>query len=276
MPELPEVETVRRDLLGLLVGRRIEDVWTSGKPLHLNRPVPVGELGRAVGQRVTGIRRQGKFLLVDHDDGLVVVVHLGMTGRLSVEPGSTPRPAHTHVVWVLDTGDELRFRDARRFGMVQTTRAGHENELASLARLGIDPLGPLFTAERLHAMLRTRSRDIKSFFMDQRDVTGVGNIYVSEALHRARIHPRRQCKRISARRAALLVGAVRDVLGQSIANRGTTLRDYIAGDGRPGNNQRVLAVYGREGQPCLQGDGGLVRRIVQSGRSTFYCPRCQR
>ncbi len=262
MPELPEVETIRRDLMPHLVGARIVSVWTSGKPLHVNRPIDVAAL-RAARGRIVALRRHGKYLYVDTEGG-TVIVHLGMTGRLVVtSPG--PKAAHTHVVWRLDSGRELHYVDARRFGQVTT----HPPE-----DVGVDPFERGFTAARLGALLAKSGRAVKSFLLDQSQVAGIGNIYASEALFSARIHPDSRADRLGGDAARALWRAIRAVLQAGIRNRGTTLRNYRDGEGRAGRNQRRLRVYARDGEPCVR-CGTVVRRSVHQGRATFFCPGCQ-
>jgi formamidopyrimidine-DNA glycosylase len=272
MPELPEVETIVRGLAPRLRGRRVESVWWSGQPLHLRRKVDLGGLRAvAVGHAIAGVRRVGKFILLAVDDASGVVIHLGMTGRLRVEPRTAARAPHTHVVFQLAGGDELRFADARRFGWVEPARAFAASP--ALARVGPDPLTAL-DAPALAAALAGARTPIKAFLMDQRRVAGLGNIYVAEALHRAGIHPAAPARRVRAR-AAELLDAIRTVLEGGIARRGTTLRDYVDADGRSGDNAAALLVYGRAGEPCRR-CGARIKRRVDAGRATFFCPGCQR
>jgi formamidopyrimidine-DNA glycosylase len=280
MPELPEVETIVRGIAPALRGRRVETVWWSGKPLHLRRAVDLrGLRAVAVGRTIAGVRRVGKYIVVEMSgDGARaaggdagVVIHLGMTGRLRVQPASSPRAPHTHVVLGLGGGDELRFSDARRFGWVEPGRPLSAS--APLARLGPDPLAALDAAALAAALDGVRA-PIKSFLLDQRRVAGLGNIYVSEALHRAAIHPATPAGRVRRRAPALLAG-IRAALEGGIARRGTTLRDYVGADGLPGDNAAALLVYGRAGEPCPR-CGAIIRRRVDAGRSTFFCARCQR
>ena len=271
MPELPEVETIRRDLEPRLVGRRIEEVWTSGKALRLAKPLDVAALRTHCGHVVTGIRRRAKYLLIDTDD-TALLVHLGMSGHLRFVPGSAPKLPHTHVVWRLAGGDELRYTDARRFG---TVRALVEGEAApELTVLGDEPLS--LTTQRLAELAAGTRRPIKLLLLDQRRIAGVGNIYASEALFEARIRPSVPARRLGVQRIAALRDGIVRVLERGLANRGTTLRDYVDSSGTPGGNQHALRVYGREGEPCVRKDGGIVRRTIDAARSTFYCPRCQR
>ena len=274
MPELPEVETIVRGLAPRVRGRRIESVWWSGQPLHLRRKVDLrGLRAVAAGHAITGVRRIGKFILVEiagaADGG--VVIHLGMTGRLRVEAATAPRAPHTHVAFRLAGGDELRFVDPRRFGWVQPGRPFTASP--ALARLGPDPLTALDAAALAAALTGVRA-SIKSFLMDQRRVAGLGNIYVAEALFRAGIHPAAAAGRTRGRAAELLT-AIRAALEGGIARRGTTLRDYVDADGRRGENAQALLVYGRAGEPCGR-CGARIKRRVDGGRSTFFCPGCQR
>jgi formamidopyrimidine-DNA glycosylase len=274
MPELPEVETLRRSLARRVVGARVTDLWTSGLPLRQRRPIAKRALRRAsVGRRIVAVRRVAKYLLIDTDGGDVLVIHLGMTGKVLAAAAGTPRPSHTHVVWTLDDGRELRYVDARRFGWITTARPGAEAKLAELRVLGADPL--TLTADRLAALLRARRRPMKSFLMDQSAVAGLGNIYVSEALFVAGIHPSARSDRLGREQAARLSEAIGKVLRGAIANRGTTLSDYVDGDGRRGRNQLELHVYGRAGEPCPR-CATAIRRVTFAGRSTFFCPGCQK
>ncbi len=272
MPELPEVETIVRGLDPVLRGRRVEAVWGSGLPLHLNRPVDLRALRAvAVGHTIRRVRRRGKYLLVETGEADGVVIHLGMTGRLRVQPAAATRAPHTHVVFTLKGGDELRFADARRFGWVEAGRP--LANVAALEALGPDPLTEL-DAPALAAALASSRAPVKSFLLDQRRVAGLGNIYVAEALFRAGVHPATPARRVAGRAPALL-DAIRAALEGGIARRGTTLRDYVDADGQQGDNARALLVYGREGDPCWT-CGAPIRRRVDAGRATFFCAKCQR
>jgi formamidopyrimidine-DNA glycosylase len=273
MPELPEVETVVRTLRPGLLGARIRAVWTSGKGLRLARPVDQANLARfSVTARITAVRRKGKYILIDLDRGQAgILVHLGMTGRLRLQAASESRAPHTHVVWSLTGSRELRFVDARRFGWVAASR--DVDSLPELAGLGPDALAELDVA-RLRALLAASSAPLKSFLLDQKRIAGLGNIYVCEALFRARLHPRTPARRAVGRATQLLRG-IRAALRIALANRGTSMRDFVDSQGRSGDNAAALLVYGREGKPCRV-CGEPVRRSLDSGRSTFYCPRCQR
>ena len=271
MPELPEVETVRRGLAPALVGRALAAPWLSGKPLRMNKPLDARGLARTVGE-VLAVERRAKYLFVRVAGG-VIVVHLGMTGRLEVTPRDTPRETHTHLVWPLSDGHDLRYHDPRRFGVVLV--AAEPADLEEIAILGIDPLERGFTARHLADLAAGRKRAAKAFLLDQTRIAGLGNIYVCEALFEAGIHPETSVHRLKPQKIAALHEAIRSVLRKAVANRGTTLRDYRDSSGEPGQNQGSLRAYGREGAPCPRGDG-KIRRIVQQGRSTFFCPACQR
>jgi formamidopyrimidine-DNA glycosylase len=274
MPELPEVETLRRDLARRLVGAELGALWTSGKPLRLGRPLDVASIvAMTVGHRIVELRRQAKYLLLYTSAGGALVVHLGMTGHLLVCPADEPRDPHTHLVWTLDRGRELRYVDPRRFGQVTTVRRGEEGALAELGVLGVEPLGRALTEERLAALLGATRRPLKAFLLDQSRIAGLGNIYVCEALFLAGLHPSLP-SRLAVRRAKALRDAIRTVLAKGIANRGTTIRDYSDSSGREGANQHTLKVYGREGEPCFR-CRARIRRQVDSARSTFFCPKCQ-
>jgi formamidopyrimidine-DNA glycosylase len=274
VPELPEVETIVRGLGPVLRGRAVTAVWGSGLALRLARSVDLrGLRAVSVGRAFADVRRRGKYILLEtaeaRDEG--VCIHLGMTGRLRVQPASESRAPHTHVVFSLAGGDELRFADVRRFGWVAP--GAPLAALPALAQLGPDPLAEL-DAEGLARALEAVRAPIKAFLLDQTRVAGLGNIYVCEALFGARIHPATPAGRVR-RRAPALLAAVRETLEGGIARRGTTLRDYVDADGFAGDNAAALLVYGREGEPCVR-CGAKIRRRVDAGRSTFFCPRCQR
>lgn len=270
MPELPEVETIRRDLATILTGMRIRSIWSSGKPLRMNRPIDMAAVeGLSVGCRIVEVMRLAKYLLIYTDAGGAVVVHLGMSGNLHVESERSPRAPHTHFVWTLERGRELRFVDPRRFGSIGTLVRGEEESLG----VGVEPLGPQLSVRYLGELLAQTRRPIKTLLLDQKKVAGLGNIYVCEALFGAGIHPSTPAY-LAQGNAAKLRTAIRAVLRKSIANRGTTLRDYTDASKRSGQNQRTLQVYGREGDPCFY-CGNPIARQIDSNRSTFFCPGCQ-
>jgi len=273
MPELPEVESLRRALRPRLLSRVLGPVKV--RDPRLRYPVDQATLKRRLpGRRIQEIRRRSKYLLFDLDDEAALLVHLGMTGRFAIVPASQPYATHDHVALGLDGGEQLRFNDARRFGVVEYMAPHAEAGHRLLRSLGVEPLEREFTAVHLRTVARGRSCPIKTFIMDARHVVGVGNIYASEALYLAGIHPRRAAGRISPARWQLLVTTVRRILRASIRMGGTTLRDYLNVDGDPGRYRRRLQVYGRQDEPCHR-CRRPIRRLVQSGRSTFYCPGCQ-
>lgn len=271
MPELPEVETTRRGLLPHLVGRAIRGVVVRNP--NLRWPVPT-DLSRTLrGERVIGIRRRGKYLLFDCRNGRLLV-HLGMSGRLSLVPADRPPRAHDHVDVRLEGDETLRLTDPRRFGAMLWLGGGSDRH-ALLDGLGLEPLSREFTGAALHRLARGRRVAVKQFVMNSRIVTGVGNIYASEALFRAGIHPARSVGRISLARWSRLARAVKETLEHALDLGGTTLRDFASIDGRRGGYQRRFSVYGRAGKPCPK-CGAAIRSHRQGQRSTFYCPACQR
>ena len=276
MPELPEVETVVRSLRPQIVGKTIRSVWSSGLGLRMGRKIDEKALRLCCrGATVRAVCRRGKYVLIDLEQPgrrrSKLLVHLGMTGRLRVEDERAARIKHTHVVWSLPGKRELRFVDARRFGWVQAV-AGVQAPPEILA-LGPDPLVEL-DADKLDRLLSRSRAPIKAFLLDQRRIAGLGNIYTCEALFRARIHPRSEARRVRGK-AVLLMRAIRETLDLGIANCGTSFRDFVDANGAPGSNVDALLVYGREGEAC-KACGGRVRRIVDAGRSTFFCARCQK
>ncbi len=268
---------VVRTLRPRLVGERIRAVETSGLPLR--RPIDRKTLERAcVGARVDGVRRVGKYWLIDLDNQrsghYVLVGHLGMSGRLLFADAGEPRPPHTHAVFQLGRGLELRYVDPRRFGVLRAYTDAEAAGSPELAVLGVDPLDAAFTVDYLAAALAASKRDIKAFLMDQSRVAGLGNIYVCEALFRAGIAPKKRSDRL-VKRAPALHAAIVAALADGIANRGTSFSDYVDADGQSGGNQHALWVYGRQKAACRR-CGAAVRRAVQAGRSTYFCPRCQK
>ncbi len=274
MPELPEVETVRRSLVPELFAGKVTRVDTSELLLR-QRAIEAGPMRRALmGARFVAARRHGKYLLLDVSSGHTVLVHLGMAGQLLLVRDSEAERRHTHVAIALSSGAALRFVDPRRFGIVRVYATEGVHSSAELAELGPDPLSGSFEEASLTAALLRTKRDLKSVLLDQRVVAGLGNIYVSEALFEARLSPRRCAHRLTAKERAALFAAILSVLRRGVENRGTSFSDYVDAAGQAGSNQDALLVYGREGEPC-RACTTRVRRIVQGGRSTFYCPRCQ-
>ncbi len=283
MPELPEVETVRRGLLPVMEGARIANAAVNRPDLRW--PFPANMSERVTGKRVLALRRRSKYILADLDSGETLIVHLGMSGRMLIS-GATlgafhhdhPAPAkHDHVVLDMESGARVTFNDARRFGSMDLIATDVAETHLLLRNLGPEPLGNAFSGPYLVGRLKSRNTPIKSALLDQGIVAGLGNIYVCEVLFRARINPMRKAGQIAAARVAGLVPIIRDVLTEAIDAGGSSLRDYRQADGELGYFQHAFKVYGREGEPCVtQGCTSTIARIVQSGRSSFYCPTCQR
>jgi formamidopyrimidine-DNA glycosylase len=282
MPELPEVETVRRGLEPVLAGRVIAAAEVRRPDLRWPFPPRLAE--RLTGARVESLRRRSKYLLADLLSGETLIVHLGMSGRILVSGAQVgafhhPHPApekHDHVVLDVEGGARVTFNDARRFGSIDLWPTPALDTHRLLAGLGPEPLGNGFHAAWLAGRLAGRATPVKAVLLDQRAVAGLGNIYVCEALWRAGISPLRLARDVSAAEAEMLVAAVRAVLEDAIAAGGSSLRDYRQTDGELGYFQHAFAVYGREDAPCPRADGGTVARVVQAGRSSFFCPACQR
>ncbi len=262
MPELPEVESVRRQLAPALTGRRIEAFVAS----HQRR---FAGLERLPSRTVLEVGRRGKFLVCPLDSGLELILHLGMTGALRFDAVD----AYTRARFTLDDGRELVFRDVRRFGRISVVEAGDYRSIPTLAGLGPEPLGDGFDPDRFASALAASRAPVKAVLLAQRCVAGVGNIYADEALWRARIHP--ASRGVGQRRAFRLHAAIRDVLTEAIEREGTTFRDYRMLNGESGRNIAALQVYGRAGRPCRR-CGGPLRKVVVAQRGTTYCVACQR
>lgn len=282
MPELPEVETVRRGLEPVLAGARLTRVEARRPDLRF--PLPEGFVQRLTGARVETLGRRGKYLLASLDRGATLLVHLGMTGRFEIEGAPRPGgfalaaaadPKHAHVVFETDADARITFYDPRRFGFMDLIDDGAL--AARLAGLGPEPLGETFDGAWLKTAFAGRRQGPKTLLLDQSVVAGLGNIYVCEALFRAGISPTRPAGQIRPRPLDRLVHAIRTVLAEAIAKGGSTLRDFAAADGALGYFQHSFEVYDREGEPCLSPKcGGVILRVVQAGRSTFFCPVCQK
>jgi formamidopyrimidine-DNA glycosylase len=257
------VETVRRGLEPLLLGRRIEEGWGHPSAKFLRAP-------EAAGTTIDSVGRRGKYLLIGLDDGRELVVHLGMTGQLRLRPGALD--PYVRAWWALDDGRVLELRDVRRFGRIAVVTAGEYGALPTLAHQGPEPWDPALDGHGLWRNLRRSTARIKTQLLSQRPIAGVGNIYADEALWRARVHPARRS--VTKPEATRLLAALREVLEQGIANGGTTLRDYRQVDGAQGANQFELGCYGRAGEPCAR-CGDLLRRSVIDARGTTSCPTCQ-
>jgi len=292
MPELPEVETVRRGLAPVMEGARFDKVEV--RRSDLREPFPRGFARRLTGRAVTTLGRRAKYLLADLDDGNVLVMHLGMSGSFRIEAEGTaavigrtyhPRTklrAHDHVVFHMSSGARIVFNDPRRFGLMDLVPRADINRSKRFRDIGIDPLGANFDASALARLCAGRAAPIKAVLMDQRRIAGVGNIYACEALWRARLSPERPAGTMVTRQgrptqaARRLAEAIADVLRDAIAAGGSSLRDHIRATGELGEFQHALAVYDGEGEPCPRhGCRGIIRRKVHAGRSTFYCPVCQ-
>lgn len=294
VPELPEVETVRRGLEPAMAGYTLIEVDVRRPDLRF--PFPDRFVERLEGQRIEGLTRRAKYLLARLSSGETLVMHLGMSGRFTVAPPKGPAvligefehetgqpPAHDHVVFTMSSGAVVTYNDPRRFGFMNLVAAADLDSSKHFAGLGPEPLGNAFNADHLAMEARRRKVDLKAFLLDQSVVAGLGNIYVAEALHRAGLSPNRSCRSLAMAsgrpsvRAERLVPAIREVLDEAIAAGGSTLRDYRNADGALGYFQHGFRVYGREGEPCLRpGCRGIVRRDVQAGRSSFFCGACQR
>jgi len=280
MPELPEVETVRRGLVRALEGRRLASV--ENRRADLRFPLPPRFRKRLTGRTVESVGRRGKFLLVGLSGGLTLIAHLGMSGRFRVFDGPLPPlERHDHVVFVTDAGTTVRFHDPRRFGFMDLVDTADVAGHPMLARLGLEPVGEGFAGAVLAARLKGRRAPIKAALLDQSVVAGLGNIYACEALFRAGISPKRAAATVQGGRADKLASAIKDVLAAAIAAGGSSLRDHRQTTGELGYFQTAFAVYDREGLACPgctcdPAATGGVRRIAQSGRSTFYCARKQR
>lgn len=308
MPELPEVETVRRGLEPEMVGRRL--VRVEQRRPDLRFPLPDKFAERLGGRRVEALRRRAKYLIAELEGDESLIMHLGMSGRFTISPGSksqaakaataavngapqnqpgafardiAPAAKHDHIVFHTDHGAVVTYNDARRFGFMLLIAANEFEAHPLFAGLGPEPLGNELNADHLASRAHGRTVDLKAFLMDQRNVAGLGNIYVCEALYRAGLSPRRPASGLATKkagptsRADRLVPAIVSVLNDAIAAGGSSLRDYRQASGELGYFQHAFAVYGREGEPCARpGCSGTIRRITQAGRSTFYCPACQR
>ncbi len=283
MPELPEVETVRRGLLPVMEGLVILSAQVNRPDLRW--PFPVNMADRLTGKRILALRRRSKYILADLDSGETLLIHLGMSGRMLISGQSLgafhhahPAPAkHDHVVLDMEGGARVTFNDARRFGAMDLLPTATAEAHPLLVSIGPEPLGNSFNESYLEAALKNRATPIKSALLDQHVVAGLGNIYVCETLYRARIAPQTKAGQIAAANVRGLVPIIRQVLIEAIDAGGSSLRDYRQADGELGYFQHAFQVYGREGQPCQsQGCGSVIARIVQSGRSSFYCPTCQR
>lgn len=277
MPELPEVESVRRNLEKHIVGEIIEEVKVYHRGLRW--PIPSGFEKMLEGKKVKMLTRRSKYLLVyfEHAD-FILLWHLGMSGRVQIVASqeSTPRQSHDHVEFIFHSRMKLRFRDPRRFGAMLLVPLQELSYYPLLNSLGIEPFDDNFSATTLIEKFKNRSVDLKAALLNQKIIAGLGNIYVCEVLHQAGISPLRFAKTITPSEAEDLVKIIQEVLSKAIVAGGSTLRDHQQPNGEKGTFQRVFKVYGREGEACLQCSSGKIKRIIQANRSTFYCERCQK
>jgi formamidopyrimidine-DNA glycosylase len=283
MPELPEVETVRRGLEPVMTGQTITHAAVNRPDLRW--PFPPQMAARLTGARVTSLRRRSKYILADLSTGESLLIHLGMSGRILISGAMQgdfyhdhPAPAkHDHVVLTLENGARITFNDARRFGAMDLLDTALGDAHPLLAKIGPEPFGNTFNESYLTRALQARKTPIKTALLDQHIVAGLGNIYVCEVLYRAGLHPARAANDLPASAVAGLVPIIRDVLAEAIEAGGSSLRDYRQADGELGYFQHRFRTYGREGEPCTtHGCTASIERIVQSGRSSFFCPKCQR
>lgn len=292
MPELPEVETVRRGLAPVMEGFAIKDA--EARRADLRWPFPENFTARLKGQKILGLGRRAKYLLADLSSGEVLVMHLGMSGSFRIgqddantAPGKFHHPRsedkkHDHVVFHMNSGATVTFNDPRRFGFMKLVPRALLNDDPLIRALGPEPLGNEFDAAMLAKACQGKSTSLKAALSDQRVVAGLGNIYVCEALHRAKLSPKKRASVLAERSGAPkqaareLVDGIKSVLRDAIEAGGSSLRDHRRTDGELGMFQHNFRVYDREGEKCARRDGGTIKRIVQTGRSTFYCPVCQR
>lgn len=275
MPELPEVEVVRRGLLNHLPGRTLTNLSTDGKRMRL--PVPVKALKSLTGSRIIDIRRRAKYLLIEMDNGAVMVVHLGMTGILGLFPEGADIDPHDHIRWNLDNGYELRFNDVRRFGSIRVVEPDQAQALEQtiFKANGPEPFSETFDGSYLYKKARKKQQPVKNFIMDGRVVAGVGNIYANESLFSAGISPVRKAGAISEKRYILLVEKIREVFTTAIECGGSTISDFLDASGTKGYFQIHFNVYGRRDLPCPI-CRTPIRHVKLGGRASFFCPACQR
>ncbi|MGB3627421.1 MAG: bifunctional DNA-formamidopyrimidine glycosylase/DNA-(apurinic or apyrimidinic site) lyase [Henriciella sp.] len=282
MPELPEVETVRRGLSPVMDGRTILSVQLNRPDLRF--PLPAQFADRLSGARIDRLGRRSKFLVAELSSGDALIMHLGMSGRFTITDSGqlgefhhevAPDPKHDHVIFHMEGGQTVTYNDPRRFGFMELWPLAQMETYPRLAGLGPEPLSNTFSHAWLNEALKGKTGPIKSVLLDQRTIAGLGNIYVCEALYRAKISPRRRANTVPGERAARLTRAINDVIAEAIEAGGSSISDFKAATGELGYFQHTFAVYDREGEPCKT-CGAPIRRIVQSGRSSFYCGSCQR
>jgi len=273
MPELPEVETIRRGLERVLIGKTVRQIKIH--ETRFRQPLDARKVKKLLtGQTVAALHRRAKYVLCEMRNGAHLILHLGMSGRVLYCKKTWPLEKHDHVQFCFHNGHELRFCDPRRFGMIDAVKREELQDYIHFQNLGPEPLSPTFTAKYLFVCARGLSRPIKNFLMDGAIVVGVGNIYASESLFRAGINPQRACGKLRLEQWKKLADAIRTTLKLALATGGTTLNDFHNSDGEMGYFQQQLMVYGRDGEPC-QTCGKKIQRLVQAGRSSYFCPRCQ-
>ncbi|HKJ15593.1 bifunctional DNA-formamidopyrimidine glycosylase/DNA-(apurinic or apyrimidinic site) lyase [Thermodesulfobacteriota bacterium] len=274
MPELPEVEVIRRGLHNHLPGCKVLGIVAGNKKLRL--PMPRKYLKNHIqGARIKSVDRRAKFLLIAMDNGASLIVHLGMTGRLGLFPTGTPRTKHDHLRLLLDNNMQLRFNDSRRFGFIQVLAPGRNFMNTMLANLGPEPLGIDFTPEYLQSRAVGKNRPLKNFLMDSREIAGIGNIYACEILFHAGINPAKKICRLTMKEWTRVVASSKHVLQQAIESGGTTISDFVNESGKSGYFQLKLQAYGKQGKPCNCCSTPIAQKTM-AGRSTFFCPKCQK
>jgi formamidopyrimidine-DNA glycosylase len=272
MPELPEVETLARQLRKTVVGKRVSEIHLSGLPLR--KPIANAFASKLRGRMIRKIVRRGKYLVLEMDPKAYWLIHLGMSGRILHHATKSAVAKHTHVIVRFEDSTELEYRDHRRFGLMAAYEVQRLSLIPEIRSLGMDPLDPDFNAKWLWPLLTKSGQEIKSFLLDQGKIAGLGNIYVCESLFLARIHPARFCFAVTFEETKRLVHAIQKVLKAAIRHKGTTFSDYVDSDGKAGDNKKYLKAYQREGEECGQ-CRTPIRRIRQGNRSSFYCSRCQ-
>jgi len=273
MPELPEVEVIKRGLQKHLPGRRVDDIFSSSKKLR--QPMPEKMLQEFIkGAEIKDVNRRAKYLVITMDSGAALIVHLGMSGRLGLFANGSPGIKHDHFSLQFDNEMQLRFNDVRRFGSIQVLAPGVSLD-DQIQGLGPEPLGPDFTAVNLYKISRDRTQPVKNFLMDSRVVVGIGNIYASETLFKALVRPATPAGRLGMKRWQRVVDAAREVLQHAIDSGGTTISDFVNESGKSGYFQLELQAYGRAGKPCRKCGKPIIRKTM-AGRSTFFCPKCQK
>ena len=274
MPELPEVEIIKRGLQLHLPGRKVLETVAGNKKLRL--PMPRKNLKEFIqGSRIESVGRRAKFLLITMDNGAILIVHLGMTGRLGVFPDGAPRIKHDHLRLQLDNNTQLRFNDIRRFGSIQVMAPDERLENTMLSHIGPEPFAEEFNAAYLHKLAKGKDRPVKNFLMDSRVVAGIGNIYACEILFHAGLSPVKKIKTLSKHDWKKIVTGTRHVLEMAIASGGTTISDFVNASGKSGYFQLELQTYGRQGKSCKSCEC-VISKITMAGRSTFFCPECQK